>query len=155
MHTLLKTFTITRNLSLLYYNRIDKEKVYQQLIINDKQLNSAAWIFAHLTWAEYFLIHQGFGFNTVAPDWLDLVKIGNSHDLIKELPSIDIIEQYNRELHQATTEQLQNITDDILLQEALIPLKFGEDNSKQMMLMHTIRHEGVHAGQLSYLAKLL
>ncbi|MCB9032433.1 MAG: hypothetical protein H6553_01195 [Chitinophagales bacterium] len=91
MNALLKTFTITKNLSLLYYNRIDKSKVYEQITINNKQLNSAAWIFAHLTWAEYFLIHQGFGFDTKAPDWLELVKIGNNHELIKDLPSIEII----------------------------------------------------------------
>ena len=151
--TLVKTYEMTRNLSKFYISKLeglDLHKVYE---INGVKMNSAYWLLAHLVWTEHFLIIEGIGGDSMGIEWLEDFSFGAEPDKINNPPAIEEVFTKMDEVHKRAMEILNNLTDGQMQEENNIEASFGGSKSKQNVLMHAIRHEPMHIGQLSWIVK--
>jgi uncharacterized damage-inducible protein DinB len=68
----------------------------------------------------------------------------------------DEIKTSNKRLgrHARAIEILENMTDELMESENNIEANFGGSKDKFHVLMHAIRHEPMHIGQLSWILKV-
>jgi uncharacterized damage-inducible protein DinB len=57
------------------------------------------------------------------------------------------------EIHTKAIEILNNLSDEELEEENNINANFGGKTNKEVVIMHAIRHEPMHIGQLSWILK--
>lgn len=152
--TLIKAYQMARNLSNYYISKmgsIDIHKVYE---INGVKMNSAYWILAHLVWTEHFLVIEGIGGESLGIEWLNDFGFGSEPDEIKNQPSIEEIKKRFEEVHSKAMDILNSMTDELMEAENNIEANFGGSKDKFHVLMHAIRHEPMHIGQLSWILKI-
>ena len=152
--TLLNTFNETRSLSNYYFNKLKDTDINCSFEVNEIPLNSAKWIMAHLVWAEEFLILGALGGERISMDWFEKVAFGTPMCSSEELPDIETILSSMKTVHEAVIQFVPNLSDEFLEQKNEMGMKFGPNDSKRYLLMHAIRHEGTHAGQLGWLCKI-
>ena len=152
--TLMYVFNETRSLTHFYFNKMKDADVYKVFEVDGKALNSAAWIMAHLAWAENFLILQALNGPAQNADWFSKVAFGSLPAKKEELPDIETILATMKIVHEATKEFVNNLAPEELDTDNVLGMKFGQNTSKRFLLIHAIRHEGTHAGQLGWLCKL-
>ena len=151
--TLIKTYEMARSLSKYYISKLeglDLHKVYE---INGVKMNSAYWMLAHLVWTEHFLIIEGIGGESLGIEWLNDFGFGSEPDKIENQPSIEEVRKRGEEVHTKAMEILNNMTDEQMESENNIEANFGGSKDKFHVLMHAIRHEPMHIGQISWILK--
>lgn len=151
---LIQTYQMARNLSNYYISKLeglDLHKIYE---INGVKMNSAYWIIAHLVWTEHFLIIEGIGGESLGIEWLNDFGFGSVPGEIKETPAIEEVKKRLDEVHTKAMEILGNMTDELMESENNIEANFGGSKDKFHVLMHAIRHEPMHIGQLSWILKV-
>ncbi len=151
--TLIQTYQMARNLSSYYISKLeglDLHKVYE---VNGVKMNSAYWLIAHLVWTEHFLIIEGIGGESLGIEWLNDFGFGSAPDEIKNSPSIEEVKTKFDQVHTKAIEILENMTDEQMESENNIEANFGGSKDKFHVLMHAIRHEPMHIGQLSWILK--
>lgn len=127
----------------------------RQFAVEDKKLNSAYWILAHLIWAENFLLIQALGGKAFEYDWLPKFAIGvPCPEPGGNLPEVKQLLDIWKEVHPAAMQHVRSLSDDVLATDNPMGMGFGGDNSYRMMIQHAIRHEAMHTGHLSWLCKL-
>lgn len=151
--TLIKAYEMARNLSKFYISKLEGLDLYKVYKINGVKMNSAYWILAHLVWTEHFLIIEGIGGESIGIEWLDDFGFGSEPDKIENPPSIDEVNNRFEEVHKRAIEILNNMTDELMESDNNIEANFGGSKSKECVLMHAIRHEPMHIGQLSWILK--
>lgn len=150
---LIQTYQMARDLSKYYISQmegIDIHKVYE---INGVKVNSAYWILAHLVWTEHFLIVEGIGGESMGIEWLNDFGFGSLPEDIKEQPPIEEVKLRFEEVHAKAIEILSSTSDEQMEAENNIEANFGGSKDKLHVLMHAIRHEPMHIGQLSWILK--
>ena len=153
IQTLIETIELTQNLAVYYISlmkEVDPKKVFSS---EGKDLNSLYWLVGHLAWAENMLVLQGTqGKGAVIP-WLDSFKLGEPHQIDENI-SFGELKAGAKELHKAALAHLNTLSDEDLLKPNTIGFGFGQEPTNQVVLMHFIRHLGMHIGHLSWLCKL-
>ena len=150
---LIQTYQMARNLSKYYISQmegIDIHKVYE---VNGVKMNSAYWILAHLVWTEHFLIVEAIGGESMGIEWLNDFGFGSVPEDIKGQPPIEEVKKRFDEVHSKALEILNNMTDEIMESDSGLEDAFGGSRDKLHVLMHAIRHEPMHIGQLSWILK--
>ncbi len=142
-----------RDLSNIYISALKDTDTHKQLEINGVKFNSAHWIVAHLAWTEHFLFVKGIGGENMKIDWLDEYSFGSKPEEIKSKPAFEKIIKNLDEIHQKAIEIIKNLTDEELSEENHINATFGSSKSKRNVILHAIRHEPMHVGQLSWILK--
>ena len=151
---LAETFSKTREISMLYLNKLseaDPEKVVE---LNGIKLNSIYWLAAHLTWAEHRLVLEASGGTSLTIPWLNHYGIGSDGTLHAEHIEFKIVLEQMQIVHIEAMKRLTEITDEVLAQPAAIKLRSDGTSLLKSVIQHAIRHEGTHAGHLGWLAKL-
>ncbi|HMQ80588.1 MAG TPA: DinB family protein [Ignavibacteria bacterium] len=151
---LVQTYQMTRNLSNYYISKLEGVDIYKTYEINGVKMNSAYWLIAHLVWTEHFLIIEGIGGESLGIEWLNDFGFGSIPEEIKNPPSIDEVNKNFEEVHAKAIEILNNMTDELMKSENNIEAEFGGSKDKFHVLMHAIRHEPMHIGQLSWILKV-
>lgn len=142
-----------RSLSKLFISALKDIDKDQRLEINDVKFNSAYWIVAHLVWTEHFLIIQGVAGENMNIDWIDEYGFGSTPDDIKIKPVYDEILKTLDDVHTRAVKIIRGLSDEQLENENYINATFGSSKSKRAVIMHAIRHEPMHIGQLSWILK--
>ncbi len=150
---LIKTYQMTRNLSNYYFSKLEGLDIKKQYEINGVKMNSAYWILAHLVWTEHFLIVEGIGGESMGIEWLNDFEFGSEPDKSENPPAIEEVKQQREDVHSKAIEILNNMTDEQMEAENNIGVEFGGSKSKMTVLMHAIRHEPMHIGQISWILK--
>ena len=151
---LIETYKMARNLSKYYISKLEGLDIHQVYEVNGVKLNSAYWMLAHLVWTEHFLIVEGIGGECMDIEWLNDFGFGSIPDEIKNPPSIEEVNKRFEEVHAKAIEILENMTDELMESENNIEANFGGSKDKFHVLMHAIRHEPMHIGQLSWILKV-
>lgn len=151
--TLVSAFEMVRNLSDFYISKLEGVDIKKQFEINGVKMNSAYWLVAHLAWTEHFLIIEGIGGDSLGIEWLNDYAFGSSPGDATNEPSYEEVLETLKRIHTKAFEILNNFSDDELEQENNINAVFGGKNTKGVVLMHAIRHEPMHIGQLSLILK--
>jgi hypothetical protein len=148
------TFQLSRTLTERYIQRALKGDIQEQVSVGNITLKCSQWIIAHLAWSQHALLLQALGSPIPLPDELIFFKIGSTAAPQPEWPSIDKILNEMKNIHEASMQYVRSLNDDELMTPNIIGLKFGEDNSKRIIIQHAIRHESMHCGHLSWICKI-
>lgn len=152
--TLIKTFEMARNLSKFYISKINGIDLKKRYEIGGVKLNSAYWLMAHLVWTEHFLIIEGVGGESLGIEWLNDFGFGSTGEDVPNGPAIGEVLNTLDEVHAKAIEILNSMTDEMLDSDNNIEATFGGSKSKRTVIMHAIRHEPMHIGQLSWILKI-
>lgn len=152
--TLIKAYQMARNLSNYYISKMESLDIHKVYEVNGVKMNSAYWILAHLVWTEHFLIIEGIGGESLGIEWLNDYGFGSVTDEIKNQPSIEEVRKRFEEVHAKAMDILNSMTDELMEAENNIEANFGGSKDKFHVLMHAIRHEPMHIGQLSWILKI-
>ena len=145
----------TRQLTRWYISLLKGYDPFKQFVVDGKQLNSAYWLIGHLAWTQNNMLLKTTGGKAMDIPWEKHFGFGKALDKDAEgLPGIKEILDTLKELQQRSVDHLRQITPEELDEPNPGGIAFGGDSSKRMMVHHVIRHEGVHAGHLSWICKL-
>jgi hypothetical protein len=150
---LAETMAGTRDLVYFYLNKIEPEYWNRSLEINGKKMNTVSWLAAHLAWAENMLILQGCADKNLGKPWFEHFAIRKEAPPVELYPSPDELRAAMKEVHEASMEVVAALSDEQLLEPNNHDMAFKRGNTKMHIIIHHIRHEGTHAGQLSLLCK--
>lgn len=141
----------TRKLTRYFLSKLDGVDPLHQIQVGEHKLNCITWICAHLTWAEHELVVLALGGEPLPIPWLKQFQFGTSSEPQASWPSLKEIKADLDAVHAAALATIRAQTD--LGEPAQIEL-FGPTSRKRDIVYHSIRHEGTHAGHLSWLCKL-
>lgn len=150
---LAETMASTRDLIYFYMNKIGPEDWTKPLELNGKVLNTLSWQIAHLCWGENMLILQGCSDKDRAKPWFDDFSIRKQAPPVELHPSQEELRATFKDVHEASLEVVAAMSDEQLQEVNNHEMAFKRGNSKMHIIIHHIRHEGTHAGQLAMLCK--
>lgn len=150
---LVESFESVRNLTKFYLSKVKPEDIYSNLIVNEIKFNSPFWIASHLAWSENFLLLIATGGKPFDIKWLDEFEFGSKPEDIKSDIKYDEVINTLDQIHKRAMEHILTLSDEMLNEKNLINANFGGKDSKKSVIIHAIRHEPMHAGQLSWILK--
>jgi hypothetical protein len=151
---LAETLQKVRDLTRWYFSLLKHADPYRVWEINGVKLNSIAWLAAHITWAENFLILEGTGGKPFEIDWLNHYRLGCNGSLHEEKPDMKVILDLLKNVHTRAHTHILTLSNEILETPNPLNVAFGTDNTYRMLIQHAIRHEAMHTGHLSWLCKI-
>lgn len=150
---LAETFTATRAITLGMMKSIDEVDQRKVFEVDGIQLNSALWIVCHLAWAQNFLQSKVLkGPNPEIP-WLKEFAFGKKPEDISYWPDWDEAKSAMEKVNSLCMEHIRNLPDE-KMDEGIYLEAMDWKNTPRGFIIHSIRHEGTHAGHLSWLKKL-
>jgi uncharacterized damage-inducible protein DinB len=152
---LAETMDKTRQLARYYISRLRDVDPFSPLDLGGVKFNSLYWLTAHMLWAEDNLIVVGTGGKTVAPAWAAHYCIGGDGTLHEGHGDYKSLLDEMKKVHESAISYLSSLTDEMLAEDNPLGVQFGDgDRSMRMMVMHAIRHEGTHIGNLAWMNKM-
>jgi len=142
-----------RNLTKFYFSKINPEDLEIQMEVDGIKFNSPKWLAAHLAWTENFLLLQGIGGKTSEVKWLEEYGFGSNPDDLKSEISFEEIMKTLDEIHNDAINHLISLSDEQLEEKNLIGANFGGKDTNKAVVIHAIRHEPMHTGQISWFLK--
>ncbi len=154
-HTLADTMDMTRQLIRYYLSALKTADPYRRTEFGGLTFNSVYWLTAHLIYTEDTLIVKSSTGTSIAPDWLQHYQIGTDGELHEGHGEFKSLLDTMKDVHERSMVHLRSLTDEQLAADSTLGFSFGDgDTSVRMMVMHAIRHEGTHIGNLAYLCKM-
>ena len=145
----------TRQLTRFYISNLKEVDPYERFEFGGKAFNSIYWLTAHLIWAEDNLIVMGTGAKSVAPEWIKHYHLGADGSLHEGHGDYKSLLGDMKRVHEASLAHLQALQDEDLDKENAFGFHFGDgDTSNRLIIMHAIRHEGTHIGNLAWMSKM-
>jgi len=145
----------TRLLTRFYISNLKTIDPYEPIDFGGKRFNSLYWLTAHLIWAQDYLLVQGTGGKSVAPDWIKHYMIKSDGSLHEGHGDYKALLGEMKAVHEAALAHVQTLQDEDLGKDNAIGFQFGDgDTSNRLIIMHAIRHEGTHIGNLAWLGKM-
>jgi len=148
-----EVYAKVRGLSNMFISGLKDVDVNKQLQIGDVKFNSPYWIVAHLVWTEHFLIVEGVGGKNLNIDWIDEYSYGTNPEEIKTKPPFEEVLKRLNDTHVCALEIIKELKDEQLDEDNYIDASFGGTKSKRNVIIHAIRHEPMHIGQISWILK--
>lgn len=142
-----------RSLSKFYLSNLSEIDIDKRIEADGVKFNSAYWIAAHLVWTEHSLILNGITGEDMDIDWLNDYAYGSDPDNIKYKPTIEEIFKVMDEVHSKAVSVIKGLSNEQLNEDNLFGESFSGSKSKRNLIMHAIRHEPMHIGQLSWILK--
>ncbi len=152
--TLAEVYKGVRNLSKMFIAPVKDIDMNRQIEIDGIKFNSAYWIVAHLVWTEHFLVVEGIGGENMNIDWINEYGFGGKPEDIKKKPPYEEILNKLEEVHTRAFDIIKGLSDEQLDEDNNLGASFGGSKSKRTLIIHAIRHEPMHIGQLSWILKL-
>ena len=123
--------------------------------VEGRKLNSMYWIIAHMAWAENNLIIRSLGGANPAVPWLKHFAMGKSAEDGENcgVPYAEIYAGFKK-VHQVAMETLDKLNPDELNSENLLNWEILGGKTKRNTIMHHVRHENTHVGQMLWLVNL-
>ncbi len=145
----------TRKLTLSFLSQLeDSNGFYNDFKLDDKHLNSAFWIMAHLSVTQNFLLLRSTGGETVKIPYARQFGMGAVPPSREECPSLEEVRSIFNLVHEKSVKHIQNLDPSQLNQINTTGFVFLGEDSIRSVIVHAIRHENMHSGHLSWLCKL-
>lgn len=152
--TLAASLDAARNYTRYYFSKLKGQDLHRAFTCEGRELNTAYWLMAHVTSSENWLILRGTGGDLVKLPWARLFNVGRTPPRPDELPPIEDILAASKEVHEKALAHLRGLGDADLAQPHQAMMDLGGDGTCMEVVLHAIRHEAGHAGQLGTLCKL-
>lgn len=145
----------TRKLTLSLLSQIEEAgRLYHDFKLDDKHLNSAFWIMAHLSVTQNYLLLKSTGGDSLRIPYARQFGMGSVPPLREECPPLDEVRAILNEVHQKSVSHVSTISDDQLNQKNATGFSILGQDTMRSVIIHAIRHENMHTGHLSWLCKL-
>lgn len=145
----------TRLLTRYYLSKLKEVDPFVAQGSGDAQFNSIYWLMAHLAWAENYLVVEMTGGKSVAPHWMNHYSLGADGSLHEGHGSFKELLDEVKAVHEKSMQYLSSLSDEDLAKENVGKFQFGDgDATCRFSIQHAIRHEALHTGHLSLIAKL-
>lgn len=141
----------TRQLSLWYLKKVPDERCKEIIKVGDVTLNHPYWTLGHLAWTDTFMCLKPLGSTFEVNPYINKFGIHTFPAEAYDVPIVELKEMVNR-VYEAKLDFVRSLSDEIL--DGPFPLTMLKFNSTYQALMHNIRHEGIHAGQISVFCKV-
>ena len=152
--TLVETLNLTRDLTRYYLSKLKGQDIHKVFEVEGKQLNSILWLIAHITVSQNWLLLVCTGGNRVKIPWARQFGMGSEIPKAEDCPPFEEVLSYFKQVHEESMNFISTLSDEQLGEPTTNGINFGGEDSKRAIIKHAIRHEGVHAGHLSWLCKL-
>lgn len=153
LNTLIHVIEFNQQLANWYINKLDDEDPTRIFEIENQSFNSLYWLVGHLACTENELLLTGTFGDTLHFDYLQQYSYGKAHFIDKET-DYSTIKRMLHEVHEHAIQHLHTLTDKDLEKENGLKLAFGRPPTIETILMHHIRHLGVHVGHVGWLCKM-
>jgi hypothetical protein len=149
-------FDATRAASLQAFNAMLKAGVdlHQSFSVEGKNLNAPFWIMAHLAVSEQFLLLHALGGPRIKLPYARMFGLGAIPPTKENCPPLDEIMRDVHLVHEASMQWVRGLSQEDLLAPTATGTSFGGVDQKRALIIHAIRHEGMHAGHLGWLCKI-
>ncbi len=147
-------FQATRDLSNNYISRLEAADPLAQVEYNGKKLNSPLWIVAHLCWSQNMLQSKLLKGPNPNVAWLKDFAFGSDAIPTDQWPSYQEASSELNRINELCLGHVRSLDDSILDDEIYVE-NIDWRTSARGVITHSIRHEGMHTGHLSWLYKLL
>ena len=145
----------TRKLTLSFLSQLeDSNGFYNDFKLDDKHLNSAFWIMAHLSVTQNFLLLRSTGGETIKIPYARQFGMGAVPPSREECPPLEEVRGIFNLVHEKSVKHIQNLEPSQLNQINTTGFVFLGEDSIRSVIVHAIRHENMHSGHLSWLCKL-
>jgi len=145
----------TRELAHFYISKTNGLDLRRRFEVDGKKLNSFYWLVAHMAWAQNNLILRSTGGPNPQLPWLKHFALGKpAEEGETNGPSWEeVLEGFNK-VHQLSMEHLATLDPALLDTPNKLDWEIMKSKTMRATIVHHIRHEGTHIGQLGWLAKL-
>ncbi len=150
---LLNVYKNVRSLTKFFIGNLADIDVNRTFEINGIKMNSAHWIISHLAWSENMLILNCVGNTDAGIPWLNEYEFGSNPSEVKTRLEMAELLQTLDNIHVKATEIIGNLSAEDLESDNHLGYTFGGSKSKRNVIIHAIRHEPMHSGQLTWLIK--
>lgn len=151
--TLIDVLECTQGLAYWYLKLLEGQNPLKVFEVEGVKLNTLQWIVGHMAWAEEDLILYGTHGNKSGIAFLDDFAISKPGDENTSVSFSELLDAMKK-VHLLSLEHLNSFTDMDLEKENAYKLSFGMPPTYKTIIMHHIRHLGVHIGHLGWLCKL-
>jgi uncharacterized damage-inducible protein DinB len=152
--TLVETLNLTRDLTRYYLKNLKGQDIHKVFKCEDVELNSIIWLIAHITVSQNWLLLVCTGGEQVKIPWARQFGLGSKIPNKEDCPPFDEVLSYFKEVHEKAITFVSQLTEKDLAKPTTNGIDFGGEDSVRAIIKHSIRHEGVHTGHLSWLCKL-
>ncbi len=134
--------------------KLENVDLHRRFNADGKELNSAYWLFAHMTVSQNWLVLRGTNGPFQKFSWAKLFNLGTTPPPIEECLPFDEVKAKLEEIQQLSVQHVETLDEAALSlpHNAIMQLPGG--NTMRDVIKHHIRHESMHNGQLSWLCKL-
>ncbi|MFN3917770.1 MAG: DinB family protein [Flavobacteriales bacterium] len=144
----------TRQVSLFYFSQLQGKDLHKIFDSEGIKLNNAFWIIAHLAVTENFLLLRSTGGEIIKFGWAKQFGIGSTVPEKADCPPLKEVLETSQLVHQRSIDHIRSLTDEDLNKPTSTGVNFGGEDTVRSIIIHAIRHEGIHSGHLSWLCKL-
>ena len=152
--TLADTYEGVRGLTKFFFSKTKDINVHKRWSVDGISFNSIYWMAAHLTWTEHMLLVEGLTGKKMDIPWLEDFAMGTVPPARNSNPTYEEALKQLDEVHKEAVKNIRSLTDEQLDEPNHQDVAFMGKNTKRNIIMHAIRHEPMHLGQLSWLLKL-
>lgn len=139
--------------TLHHLERLKGQDLHRRFEVDGKPLNSAFWIVAHLAVSQNWLILRGTGGSFQKFSWAKQYTLGAAHPSAADAPAWEEVFDTYQRIHQLALEHVRTLSDEALAQPHQAMMNVDGGNTVQQVILHHVRHESSHNGQLSWLCK--
>ncbi len=151
---LLSVYENVRGLTKFFISKLGDTDINQVFEINGIKLNSIHWLIAHLAWTENELILKAVGNDDINLPWLEEYGFGSVPAEIKTVPDFESLLKVLDSIHERAVKILSALSAEDLDSDNHLDFSFAGSKCKRNLIMHAIRHEPMHVGQLTWAMKL-
>ncbi len=144
----------TRERTLDCIEQLKATDMHRVFECGDVELNSAIWIIGHLSVTENWLLLRSTGGEHVKIPWARTFGMGGSRPEKDAIPALEELMGMLEEVHSRSLSHISSLTDAQLAEDNTTGFDMFGVRSKQDVIIHAIRHEGIHCGHLGWLMKL-
>jgi hypothetical protein len=145
----------TREMTRFYLSQLKDADPYKIHVMNNNIFNPIIWEIGHLAVTQNWLVMYLCKGPAERISWGKTFSMGSIPTENKEdYPPYDEVWEMFKHIHEKAVHFVANLSTDELLKKVDKDLFFLKNNTYKDALMHSIRHEGIHAGHLSCQCKL-
>jgi hypothetical protein len=144
----------TRERSLDCIEKLKATDMHRVFSCGDVKLNSAIWITGHLSVTENWLLLRSTGGEHVKIPWARTFGMGGGMPGKDDVPPLEELLETLEEVHRRSLAHISSLTDAQLEEDNNTGFDLFGVRSKRDVIIHAIRHEGIHCGHLGWLCKL-
>ena len=153
--TIAEQMNQTREMTRFYLSQLKEADSYEIHTIKNKKVNPIIWEIGHLTVTQNWLVMYLCKGPAERISWAKTFGMGSSPTSNKEdYPPYDEVWNMFKHIHEKSIDFVSALSNDDLNKPIDKDLFFLRNNTYKDAIMHSIRHEGIHAGYLSLHCKL-